>query len=133
VVHLAVRQIRLAKRLPKVGLEVIGRVVHEREERNRSGVRFIPTVSFTTRQGQTMVGESASAGKASNLEFFNGDEVELYYDPDQPACFLFVQELVVTNSYWLLAFAVLLLLVTLAGAWQYVHSLSNSRITVALD
>jgi hypothetical protein len=69
VVHLALRQIRLAKRLHKVGIEVIGRVVHEREERNRSGVRFIPTVSFTTRLGQTMVGERASAGKASNLKF----------------------------------------------------------------
>jgi hypothetical protein len=117
VVHLAVRQIRLAKHLPKVGLEVIGLVVHQRQERNRSGVRFIPTVSFTTRQGQTMVGESASADKASNLEFFNGDEVVLYYDPDQPARFLFIQELVVTNSYWLLALAVLLLFITLLGAW----------------
>jgi hypothetical protein len=128
VVRLSVREIRLAKHLHKVGIEVIGRVVREREERNRSGVRFIPTVSFTTRLGQTIVGESASAGKASNLEFFNEDEVVLYYDPDQPARFLFAQELVVTSSYWLLAFAVLLMLVLLSAGF-----LSSSRIAAASE
>jgi hypothetical protein len=128
VVRLSVREIRLARRLHKVGIEVIGRVVREREERNRSGVRFIPTVSFTTQLGQTIVGESASAGKASNLEFFDGDEVVLYYDPDQPARFLFAQELVVTSRYYLLAFAVLLLLVLLSAGF-----LSSSRIAAASE
>jgi hypothetical protein len=51
VVRLAVREIRLAKRLHKVGIEVTGRVMREREVRNRSGISFIPTVSFTTRLG----------------------------------------------------------------------------------
>jgi hypothetical protein len=59
-----------------------------------------------------------SARKAGNLEFFNGDAVVLYYDPDQPARFLFAQELVVTSSYWLLGFAVLLMVVISLGAWQ---------------
>jgi hypothetical protein len=129
------RQLVLVRRLRRVGLEVVGRVVRQREVRSRSGTHlvptigftmqklrsrsgtyFVPTIGFTTWLGQLI--EAESAGQPTGLEFFDGDEVVVYYDPDKPARFLLAQELVVTSKYWKLALAVLLVAVTWAGHGQ---------------
>lgn len=110
---LVLRQLLLVRRLRRVGLEVIGRVVRQREVQSRSGRYFVPTIGFTTGLGQPI--EAESAGQPTGLEFFDGDEVVVYYDPEKPARFLLTQELAVTSKYWQLALAVLLVAVAWAG------------------
>ena len=108
-----VRHILLVRRLQRVGIEVVGRVVRQREVNNRSGRYFVPTIGFTTRLGQRV--ETESAGRITGLEFFDGDEVVLLYDPDEPARFLLVQELGAGSYYWQLGVAGLLVAVAWAG------------------
>jgi hypothetical protein len=60
--------------------------------------------------------EAESAGHSTSLEFFDGDEVVVYYDPDQPRRFLLAQQMTVLSKYWQLGLAALLLLLPLVGA-----------------
>jgi len=109
----AYRHLLLVRRLQRVGLAVVGRVVRQREENSRSGAYTVPTIGFTTGLGQPI--EAESAGRITGLEFFDGDEVVLLYDPDKPACFLLTQEMNVRSYYWQMAGAGLLVAVAWAG------------------
>ncbi|TVT40642.1 hypothetical protein FNT36_14330 [Hymenobacter setariae] len=109
-----VRELLLVRRLRSVGIEIVGRVVHQREVESRNGAYFVPTISFTTLLGQLI--EAESAVRSSGFEFFDGDEVVLYYDPDEPGRFLLYQQMAVNSKYWQLAIAALLLLLVLVGA-----------------
>ncbi len=109
-----VRQLLLVRQLRSGGIEIVGRVVRQREVKGRSGTYFVPTISFTTWLGQLI--EAESAGHSINLEFFDGDEVVVFYDPNQPRRFLLAQEMAVGIKYWQLALAALFLLLALVGA-----------------
>jgi hypothetical protein len=110
------RQIRRARHLQHTGVEVLGRVVHQREVSNRSGKYFIPTIRFTTYFGQLI--EAESAEPSAKLEFFDGNEVVLYYNPNQPNEFLLAQELNLRSRYGLLVIAALLLILAWVSAIQ---------------
>jgi hypothetical protein len=101
-----IREIRLARRLRNVGIEVVGRIVRQRLRSGRSGSYFIPTARFATQRGQVIVTESA--GYITRPKFFNEEDVVLYYDPDYPARFLFAEELGSGSRYIYLALSVLL-------------------------
>jgi hypothetical protein len=105
-VSVIIREIRLARRLRKVGIEVVGRIVHQRLRSSRGGTYFIPTVRFKTQLRQVITTESA--GIVTRSEFHTGEDVVLYYDPDQPARFLFAPELADNKRYLFLAFGILL-------------------------
>jgi hypothetical protein len=107
-----VRELLLVRRLRSVGIEIVGRVV--RQMKSRNGTYFVPTISFTTWLGQLI--EAESAGHSTNLEFFDDDEVVVYYDPNQPSRFLLAQQMAVSTKYWQLVLAALLLLLVLVGA-----------------
>jgi hypothetical protein len=109
-----VRELLLVRRLRSVGIEIVGRVVRQREVKSRNGTYFVPTISFTTWLGQLI--EAESAGHSTNLEFFDDDEVVVYYDPNQPSRFLLAQQMAVSTKYWQLVLAALLLLLVLVGA-----------------
>jgi hypothetical protein len=109
-----VRELLLVRRLRSVGIEIVGRVVRQREAKARNGTYFVPTISFTTSLGQLI--EAESAGHSTSLEFFDGDEVAVYYDPNEPKRFLLAQQMVVSTKYWQLVLAALLLLLVLVGA-----------------
>jgi hypothetical protein len=111
-----VRQIQLARRLRKVGVEVVGQIVRQREVNGRGGRYSILTIGFTTQSGQAVAGESQ--GSTTDLEFFDGDEVALRYDPARPTCFLLAQELTGTSRYWWLAVAGALLAFLQLATWQ---------------
>ena len=102
------RQIRLAQRLQRTGVEVLGRVVSQRQESSRSGNHFIPTIRFTTCFGQAI--EAESAGDSTNLEFFDGDEVVVYYDPNEPIRFLLAQQLNLRSKYGQMSVVALMLM-----------------------
>jgi hypothetical protein len=105
-VAVIIREIRLAQRLRREGIEVVGRIVRQRLRSGRGGSYFIPTARFTTQLGQAITTESA--GHATRPEFLVGEDVVLYYDPDQPARFLFSLELADGKRYLFLALAVVL-------------------------
>ena len=111
-----VREIRLARRLRRVGIEVVGHVVRQREVNGRGGRYLVPTLGVTPRTGQPVEGESA--GQAPNLEFCDGDAVRVVYDPSRPARFLLAQELTGTSRYWYLAVIGVLLVGMLVLTWQ---------------
>jgi len=113
----AFRQILLVRRLQRVGIEVVGRVVRQREVNSRSGAYSVPTVGFATELGQLL--EAESTASTTGLEFFDGDEVLLVYDPGKPTRFLLTQEMSVNSYYWQLAVAVLLVVGAVAGAWAW--------------
>jgi hypothetical protein len=107
-IRLLIREIQLDQRLRSIGIKVIGRIVHQRLRSGRGDNYFIPIARFTTQLGQVITIESA--GHTIRPEFFDGDDVVPYYDPDQPALFLFAQELGRSRRYWFLALAMLLTL-----------------------
>lgn len=110
------RRILFARRLQRTGVEVLGQVIRQREVRNRRGAYFIPTIRFTTWLGQLI--EAESAGHSTNLEFFDGDEVVVYYDANRPASFLLAQEMNLRSKYGQLALAALMLLFAWVSAIQ---------------
>jgi hypothetical protein len=57
----------------------------------------VPTLRFPTLYGEPVEGESADP--QTSLECFDGDEVAVVYDPDQPTRFLLSHELTVGSSY----------------------------------
>lgn len=88
-----VRHLRLVYRLRRVGVAALGRVVGQRRDRSR----HVPTLRFPTLYGQPVEGESAAP--QTSWECFDGDEVAVVYDPDQPTRFLLSHELTVGPSY----------------------------------
>ncbi|MDO7884288.1 DUF3592 domain-containing protein [Hymenobacter cheonanensis] len=113
---ITLRRIIFARRLQRTGVEVLGQVVRQREVSSRSGPYFIPTIRFTTWLGQLI--EAESAGQSNNLEFFDGDEVIVFYDPNHPAIFLLAQELNLRSKYAQLALVAFLFMAALASAMQ---------------
>jgi hypothetical protein len=105
-VGVIIREIRFAGRLRKVGIEAVGRIVHQRLRTSRSHSYFIPIARFKTQLGQVITTESA--GIVTRPEFLNGEDVVLYYDPDQPARFLFAPELADDKRYLALSFGILM-------------------------
>jgi hypothetical protein len=113
------REIWLTWRLRKIGVTTLGQVVRHRERFFRSrnnSPRFVPIVRFTTLSGQVV--EAESWGASTELDFLNGVEVVVYYDAQQPQRFLVTQELVSYTKYWLLAFALMMLYITLTIALE---------------
>jgi hypothetical protein len=108
-----VREMRLARRLRRVGVEVAGRVVRRRQIRGIDHYHYAPTFRFTTAAGQVVKAESA--GHAIGFTFRRGDAVRLRFDPDQPARFLLVGELGNGNRWARLGIAGALL----AGLWRW--------------
>jgi hypothetical protein len=108
------RRILFARRIQRTGVEVLGQVVRQREVSSRRGPYFIPTIRFTTWLAQLI--EAESAGHSTNLEFFDGDEVIVFYDPSQPATFLLAQELNLRSKYTQLAIVVFLFMAAWASA-----------------
>ena len=107
------REIYFVHRLKTGGTEVIGRVLNQQVKTER-GTRYTTyTIGFTTLLGQRIEGERT--GSPSEFEFFDGDEVLLYYDPNQPVRFLLVQELSNLRRYGWLALASLMLAICLFG------------------
>lgn len=113
---ITLRQLLFARRLQRTGVEVLGQVVRQREVSSRSGPYFIPTIRFTTWLGQLI--EAESAGHSTKLEFFDGDEVIVVYDPEQPATFLLAQELNLRSKYAQLAIVAFLFMAAGASALQ---------------
>jgi hypothetical protein len=106
-----VRDLRLVYRLRRVGVAALGRVVGQRRDKSR----HVPMLRFPTLYGQPVEGESAAP--QTSLECFDGDEVAVVYDPDQPTRFLLSHELTVGPLYLiggigLAIWLVLLLMVT---------------------
>lgn len=95
------QEIQLARRLRQTGIAVAGRIVRQREVNGRGGRYQVATIGFTTRTGQPI--EAESQGNTRNLEFLDGDQVRVCYDPAHPNRFLLAQELVSRSRYWWLA------------------------------
>ena len=101
----------------RTGIPAQGVIISQRQvERSRGHETYlVPQVRFQTLQGQLIEGESWR--QDGDVEFFDGDEAYLRYDPGQPTDFLFVQQLL-PPPYWLLALHLLLLAVAVGIVGQ---------------
>ena len=101
--------ILFVRKMQQISIPAQGVVISQRQVQRGRGYEtdWVPLVEYQTLEGQPIRGESWK--KEVNVEFFDGDEVYLHYDPAQPIDFLFVQELV-WPPYWQLAVVTLFLM-----------------------
>lgn len=110
-----IRYILFVWHLRQKGIAVTGYVIQQREWHHRGSISFIPTVRFTTLDGDNM--EVENSRKRSTKEFLADQQVLVFYDPQQPTAILFAEQ--VTNKALYLSLLLLLpLLALLFFIWR---------------
>jgi len=112
------RGIQFAKKMQRAGVQVSGFIISQRRVQRGGRSNFetylIPKVSYQPLNGETLEGESIGG---SEVEFYDGQEVYLLYDADEPINFLFVQEINQKQAFSRLALLSIFILFSIGSAW----------------